>query len=289
MNNSFIGVRPHARSLRITDASTSSNTDNNTRIADGMPDHAADVIKQVCDSFKGQDGALMLSWLLGAHLKAYLGKWPHLLLAGKQTGWLGDLGVCMPIKQLSNGLDDEECRLNSVAATSFPAFWHGLRFTSARNQRDALRVLQSCYEPSTLLLIGKPVKSFYASAPVVLDDAQEGWHDVLTFCSVGLQCRFNVNKPLVGLPIFPMWQWLLYLSTFTQDQIAQMHLQHMRDLQVLNNQQAEPATIFAHEAEKYACLTLAWELLCDFAHLEVDESEVNNALFQQLFIKPAHS
>ncbi|HEY2976418.1 MAG TPA: toprim domain-containing protein, partial [Burkholderiaceae bacterium] len=193
------------------------------------------VIEAYQATFTSNAAAQLLVWALGAHLKAFLGFWPHFVMqaekgAGKSTlekRLERSIGMTMFSGQ---SLQTEFRILTSVSYTSHPVGWEEI---SARKQElinKAVTTLQECYQ-YTHTRRGADLLDFLLCAPVLL-----AGEDVPVKSLTGKLVRNQVSKDRRGpqlpdeLPKFPVRQWLQYLADTPKARILELHRQCVADL-----------------------------------------------------------
>jgi hypothetical protein len=239
----------------------------------GPQRNAAPVIAAYQATFT-QNGVLqMLVWALGAHLKAFLGFWPHFVMqADKGTGKdtvLKRLERSIGMTVFSRQSMQTEFRiLTTLSGTSHPVGWGEL----SANRQDlidkALHNLQEAYQynPSRR---GADLKEFLICAPVLL-----AGEDVPVATLQGKVVRNHLGKHMRGplmpedLPVFPVRQWLEYLAGLQKATVQDMHRRNIDRLTASCAGAADDAGAERIVAN-YAGVRTAWELLCDFAGIDV--------------------
>lgn len=243
----------------------------------GRISDAPRVIQAFQATMRENAGALILVWALGAHLKALLGFWPHMLLqapkgSGKST-FIKSLERAVAMTMLSGESIQTPFRiLTSLSHTSHPIGWEEI---SARKQEIidyAVRMLQEAYQ-HTVTQRGADMKEFLVSAPVML-----AGEDATVNSLIGKLVRAKFTdkdgKPKKGveitedLPRFPVRQWLDFITTLSRKQTRERFAVCKADqLQVCMAARTDAGA--DRMAGNYAALRLAWELLCEFAGMDV--------------------
>lgn len=251
----------------------------------GPRGHAGRVLRAYQETFKDNAATLPLVWILGAHLKAILGFWPHMQMqarkaSGKST-LVKRLERATAFKMFSGQALQTEYRLvTSISHTSHPVGWEEI---SARRQDiidRATSLLQEAYGFEAHRR-GSDHVEFLNSAPVMLVG-----EDVPVRTLTGKLVRTDLSGrkgPMLplDLPKFPMRAWLDYLAGLDPRQVHE-RMEQARTL-CLGCSRATGADDGASRmAENYAALFLAWELLCDFAGLDVDQGDFRDDLVEQM-------
>ena len=219
--------------------------------------------RTLCDAIKhhyGPEGLTLLTWLLGAHLAGHVGFWPHLVVSdGDRSSYqlINDLKGLLPLcygnpnhTQPYDGQHwNEVTILRMVRNSSFPVVVNA-EFQAASTHIDTLLLLMKKYHGragrAPMLVLGSaPDRQLYGMA-----------------CKMEMPDR-EIKGEFTSLKHpFPMWQWLLYLSTFTNQQAFDMA-----------ERLSGPEGGVTHLGQ----LLLAWEMLCDFCGLP-DDPAVREAL-----------
>lgn len=251
----------------------------------GRPEQGAEVLRAYQKTFRANAAAIPLVWGLGAHLKAFLGFWPHFVLqaekgSGKST-LIKRLERSIAMTMFSRQSMQTEFRmLTSMSYTSHPVGWEEISAQKVEMIHKAVANLQECYQYSHTRR-GSDMLDFLLCAPVMLageDVPVEG----LTGKVVRCQLTKSRRGPLMpdDLPIFPVKQWLQFLTTQSKARVMQL--------------QGEMVTYFASNcvaaadagAERmvtnYAALATAWQLLCEFTGLHAGSFSFLDSLVEEM-------
>ena len=258
---------------------------HNLTFPSGTTADARRVIDAYQSTFKQNAASLLLMWSLGGHLKAFLGFWPHMILqsdkgAGKSV-LSRRLERTISFTMFSGQSLQTEFRiLTSISHTSHPVGWEEL---SARRQDvidKAVSLLQECYQYS-ISRRGSDMTEYLISAPVLL-----AGEDVPVKSLSGKLVRTDLTGkkgPMMpeDLPIFPVSDWLQYLSKLNRKE-------------VLNR--FNKAKVYAQErcrstgkdegakrmVENYGALLTSWGLMCDFAGIDRDQGDFPKDLLTEM-------
>jgi hypothetical protein len=241
----------------------------------GPATDARRVIEAYQATFGGNAATLMLVWALGAHLKAYLGFWPHFVMQAEKGS-----GKSTLVKRLERSigmtmfsgqsLQTEFRILTSVSYTSHPVGWEEI---SARKQElinKAVTNLQECYQYAHTRR-GADLIDFLLCAPVLL-----AGEDVPVKSLTGKTVRNELTKAAAGalmpedLPVFPVRQWLQYLASVPKARVLELHRTCVDEL-TANCVAARDDSGAERMLTNYGALRAAWLLLCDFA--QIDEQQ----------------
>lgn len=242
----------------------------------GTPEDAHAVIEAYQGTFAANAATLLLTWALGAHLKAFLGFWPHMTLqadkgAGKST-LVKRLERTVAFTMFSGeSLQTAFRLLTSISHTSHPVGWEEI---SARKQDiidQAVTKLQESYQ-YTVSRRSSDMTEYLISAPVLL-----AGEDVPVRSLLGKTVRTELSGrkgPLMpeDLPKFPVRQWLEFLSRMTRPQVQAVYGEARTRCEELSR--ATSADEGARRmAGNYAAVAAAWQLLCAFAELSPQQGE----------------
>jgi hypothetical protein len=239
----------------------------------GPADTARDVLAAFQATFTNNGAAKLLVWAVGAHLKAYLGFWPHFVMQAEKG-----VGKDTLVKRLERAIGmtvysrqsmQTEFRiLTSVCYTSHPVGWGELSANKQDLINKAVANLQEAYQYSHTRR-GAELKDFLICAPVLL-----AGEDVPVRTLQGKVVRNVLHKGMrgalmpEGLPVFPVRQWLEYLAQRSKDEVQALHNRCVGEMAA--------SCVAAHDdagAERmvanYAAVRAAWVLLCDFCGIDL--------------------
>lgn len=225
-------------------------------------------------TFRKNAASMPLVWALGAHLKTFLGFWPHMIMqadkgAGKST-LVKRLERTIAMTMFSGQSINTEFRLlTSVSHTSHPVGWEEL---SARRQEvidKAVALLQEAYQYSVTRR-GSEMTEYLICAPVLL-----AGEDVPVRSLLGkvVQTELTGRKGNLlphDLPRFPVLEWLKFIAGLTRKRALDSHEQALHFL-LDRSRATKDDTQAQRMSGNYAAVLLAWRLLCEFAG--VDESQ----------------
>lgn len=237
-------------------------------IADGR-----EVVQQFTDTFADSVALMPLVWGLGAHLKAFLGFWPHFVMqAEKATGKTTlvkrlerSIAMVMSSRQ---SLQTEFRQMTSLSYTSHPVGWGEMSTNKQDVINKAIHNLQEAYQYEHTRR-GSELLDFLLCAPVLL-----AGEDVPVDSLVGKVVRSELTKgrrgPLIpeDCPVFPVKGWLQWLAKQKKEAVVARHNDMVRHC--FNGCIASTSDSGAERmVNNYAALGTAWELLCQFLGLEV--------------------
>lgn len=242
----------------------------------GSPEDARQVIGAYQATFSHNAAALLLTWVLGAHLKAYLGFWPHMVVqadkgAGKST-LIKRLERSTGMTMFGGQSLQTEFRLvTSTSHTSHPVGWEEL---SARRQDTidkAVAILQECYQ-YTVTRRGSEMTEYLQCAPVLL-----AGEDVPVKSLAGKVVRTELTgrkgTPIPdGLPRFPVRQWLEWLCDLPRERVLALHAEG-KDYAWRGCRASRGDDGAVRMVENYGAVFAAWRLLTEFAGLPVEHGD----------------
>ncbi|WP_422452460.1 toprim domain-containing protein [Endozoicomonas sp. ALC066] len=243
---------------------------HNLKFPSGPVHHGRRVVEAYQATFTHNAALIKLVWALGAHLKAFLGFWPHFILqAGKAAGkstlvkrMERTIGMTMFGGQ---SLQTEFRLLTSISHTNHPVGWEEL---SARRQDiidKAVAMLQECYQ-FTVTRRGTDMTEYVQSAPVLL-----AGEDVPVNTLLGKVVRSDLTKKQNGempedLPRFPVREWVKWLSTLDRKRVRELHGKCRQFLMSRSATSGEDDGA-NRMVGNYAAIYCAWKLLCEFLEL----------------------
>ncbi len=245
---------------------------HNLMFPTGTPAQARRVIEAYQGTFKKNAATMLLVWALGAHLKAFLGFWPHMILqankgAGKST-LVKRMERTLAFTMFSGqSLNTEFRLLTSISHTSHPVGWEEL---SARRQDvidKAVAMLQESYQ-FTITRRGSEMTEYLLSAPVLL-----AGEDVPVRSLLGKVTRTDLTGkkgPLMpeDLPRFPVADWLRWLAGLSREHVRAIY-EADRLLCIELNRAPSSDDGAVRMSGNYAALLTAWRLLTEYAGLDV--------------------
>jgi hypothetical protein len=244
----------------------------NLTFPSGRPSDGVEVMRQFQGTFAESEAAIPLVWALGAHLKAFLGYWPHFVIqaekgAGK-SAVVKAIGTAVAMKQFSRQTLQSEYRIiGSVSYTSQPVAWGEFSTNKQELRTKAVGTLQESYQyESTSRGIGLKRK-FLMSAPVLLsgeDVPVDGLEGKLVRATLTKERRGPMITP--DCPMFPMRQWIQFLAVQDKRKVLALHEQLVGELQATSLAKADDAGA-ERMVHNYAALAMAWHLLCEFMDL----------------------
>jgi len=259
----------------------------NLTFPSGQPRDGVEVMRQFQGTFAENEAAIPLVWALGAHLKAFLGYWPHFVIqaekgAGK-SAVVKAIGTAIAMKQFSRQTLQSEYRIiGSVSYTSQPVAWGEFSTNKQELRTKAVGTLQESYQyESTSRGIGLKRK-FLMAAPVLLsgeDVPVDGLEGKLVRATLTKEKRGPMITP--DCPMFPMRQWIQYLAEQDKRHLLAMHAELVADLQRTSLAKADDAGA-ERMVNNYAAVAVAWHLLCDFLNQPLETGSFLPDLTKQM-------
>ncbi|MCW7553623.1 toprim domain-containing protein [Endozoicomonas gorgoniicola] len=249
---------------------------HNLRFPSGPVFHGRQVVEAYQKTFHYNAALIQLVWGLGAHLKAFLGFWPHSILqsnkgAGKSTlvkRLERTVGMTMFGGQ---SLQTEFRILTSISHTGHPVGWEEL---SARRQDiidKAVGMLQECYQ-FTVTRRGTDMTEYVQCAPVLL-----AGEDVPVQSLLGKVIRSDLSGRKgdmlpEDLPRFPVREWVKWLSNLERKNVRGLY--EKCRLFLMEKSAASGDDDGANRmVGNYAALYCAWRLLCEFLELPSNQGD----------------
>lgn len=233
----------------------------------GTPADAAAVLRAYTATFAKQSAALLLCWSLGAHLKAFLGFWPHFDLQGEKGS--GKSTLTKALERAigftmfgGQSLETAFRLLCSISHTSHPIGWEEISARKQETLSAAVAFLQESYQHS-ITHRGPELTEYLQCAPVLL-----AGEDVPVKSLTGKLVRTDLTRkqgtPLPdALPRFPVADWIRWLCQLDRAQVRDLQRQWEDWLRPLCRAQAHDAGA-KRMVTNYACLALAHGLLREF-------------------------
>lgn len=245
---------------------------HNLSFPSGRLDDARKVIAAYQAMFRKNAATILLAWALGGHLKALLGFWPHMQLqankgAGKST-LIKLLERSIAFTMFSGqSLQTEFRLLTSISHTSHPVGWEEI---SARRQEiidKAVGLLQENYQ-YTISRRGSDMTEYLLSAPVLL-----AGEDVPVRSLIGKLVRSELTHkkgdiPPDDLPRFPVREWLKFLADMDKRAVRSRY-NDLRRICLEDSVATGNDDGALRMVGNYAAVQLSWELLCEFAGIDV--------------------
>lgn len=251
----------------------------------GSQADARRVISAYQATFTQNAALLPLIWTLGAHLKTFLGFWPHLVMqankgAGKSV-LLDRLSRTTAMQIFSGQSINTEFRiLTSLSHTSHPIGWEEL---SARRQDvidKAVSMLQEAYNFRTTRR-GSEMTEYLISAPVLL-----AGEDVPVRSLLGKVVRTELsNKKGVmlphDLPRFPIAEWLKWQANLRKEAVHDLY-QRMLDHCHKVSRASKNDDGGLRMAGNYAALLTAWSLVTEFCGMDAQTGDFGRDLIAEM-------
>lgn len=252
----------------------------------GMPAQGARVVEAYQQTFTDNAATLCLVWGLGAHLKAFLGFWPHFVMEAEKGA-----GKSTLIKRLESSLafimfsrTQMETPFRTVTSTSHtfhPVGWEEISAGKQDIIDKAVSTLQETYN-YTIERRGSDMTEFVKCAPVLLAGEDV---PVKTLTGKLIRTQLHVSKqgPMIedNLPAFPVRDWLDYLAGFTKAQVKERYRKAHEYCTTRSSATGSDGGA-RRMVENYAAVLCAWGLLCDFMDLERDQGRFPDHLVREM-------
>ena len=258
----------------------------NLRFPGGTPADGAKVIRAYAKTISHHSALLLLTWALGAHLKAVSGFWPHLTLQGDKNS--GKSTLCLRLTRTiactlfsGNMLETGYRLVTSTSHTSHPVIWEEISAQDQKHIDRAVATLQMAYM-SSVSRRGSEQIEYVTCAPVLLmGEAVE--EPVRSVIGKSVRAQFRDKGPLLpaDLPPFPVRPWLEFLAGVGPEPIRALLKQALEFCRARcragdSDKSAERMTA------NYAAVLTAWRLLQEFAGIPMDEIPLTSALLQEM-------
>lgn len=251
----------------------------------GTPAEARRSIEAYAAMFKDNVALFSLVWVLGAHLKAFLGFWPHFKMEGKKgsgkSTLIGFLTRHTGIQMKSGQSMQSDFRIvSSVSYTSHPVGWEEFSARDVKIQQNVQRILQESYNYNPTTRTQNQTK-YLICAPVLLAGEDVPVDNILgKVIQVNLTGRQGVLPP-DDLPRFPVRQWLEFLATKDRAEIRATHKrlhEHCKERSRADGNDKGSDRI----AENYAAILTAWGLLTEFAGMDTQQFDFGRDVIKSM-------
>ncbi|AWL12787.1 hypothetical protein HMF8227_02335 [Saliniradius amylolyticus] len=258
---------------------------HNLSFPSGPVHQAKPVIEAYAKTMQGNSALTLLVWALGAHLKTFIGKWPHMVLqADKGTGkstLIKRLERSIAFTMFSGqSLKSEFRLLTSISHTTHPVGWEELSAQGKRIIDLAVAQLQESYN-YTVTRRGSDMLEYVLIAPVLL-----AGEDVPVDSLLGKVVRADLNKgkgALIpeSLPRFPVKEWLQFITRYSREQVSTLYHECIEYMEKYSMAAAHDNGA-TRMRDNYACLLMAWRLLSEFADVPSNYNGFHNDLIQDM-------
>ena len=251
----------------------------------GSAGNAAQVVRAYARTFNDSAALIPLVWVLGGHLKAYLGFWPHLVMQAAKG--MGKSTLCKRLERSlgitvfgHESMGTQFRILTTVSHTSHAVGWEEISAGKQELIDQAVRTLQQCYQHSVTRR-GAAMTEFVLSAPVLL-----AGEDVPVKSLQGKVVRTDLTDrkgaPLPdNLPPFPVRPWLEFLTRVRKDTVLERAQAAIARLRERSRAKADDSGA-QRMVENYGAVLAAWELVLEFAELPADEFAFERDLAEEM-------
>lgn len=257
---------------------------HNLQFPSGKITDAAQVIDAYQSTFGQNAATMLLAWSLGAHLKALLGFWPHMIVqadkgAGKST-LIKRLESTIGFTMFSGQSLQTEFRLvTSVSHTSQPVGWEELSARRSDIIDKAVALLQETYQ-YTITRRGADLTEYVLCAPVLL-----AGEDVPVQSLLGKVVRTELSRkgPVMddALPPFPVRQWLSFLARLNRFRVKELYQKHQAEALAHCSSRTDDNGV-SRMVGNYAALATSWTLLCEFSSIPAEQGGFLQDLMQTM-------
>lgn len=252
----------------------------------GNKSDAKKVINAFQATFTDNAALIPLVWALGAHLKLFLGFWPHLQMqaekgSGKST-FLDKLGDAIQMQVYSKEMLKSDYRIQcSVSYTSQPVAWEEISTNAQHVIQAANSTLQEAFN-YRYSIRGNQGKSFLSCAPVLLGGEEVDMDSLLgKMCRTSLTFKKQGDEIEPNLPRFPMRNWLEYLAELSKEQVLTRLNASVASCLKLSNISKDDANA-KRIVKNFASVRLAWHYLCEFAGIDVSQGGFERSLMDEM-------
>jgi hypothetical protein len=245
---------------------------------------AQKIISTFQDTFGRNAATMILTWILGTHLKLFTGYYPHMVVsADKGTGksrLIEKLEVTTGIRKFSSDSLSEFRLRTATSGTSFPIAFDELSNTSMKKRSLLESRMQQCYSYDTTKT-RTDMLEFIIITPVLVSGEDVDMRNVIskTVCA-SLKRDFRGEEINIhNLPKWPMLQWLTFLTTVNRNTFDQK-LGECRTFcqRVASSKDSTSMRMM----ENYALVLLAWKLVCEFAQIAETQGDYINHLISEM-------
>ncbi len=252
----------------------------------GPVGHAVTVIRAYQRTFGKIAAALLLVWGLGAHLKALLGFWPHMVLESQKgagtTTLTKRLERTIGMKMFSRQTLDSPFRvLCALSGTSHPFGFEEISAGKTKIIDKMISDLQMAYQ-FNVTERNSELQEHIVAAPVLL-----AGEDVPVRPLLGKVVRAQLETGQRGaliaedLPVFPVRPWLEFLTGCKRETVQALHAEACAKLhERCRAPDEDPGA--QRMVVNYAALAVAWRLLAEFAGIPPGEGGFLNDLGAEL-------
>lgn len=236
----------------------------------GSRQDAARVLQAYTNTFTGNAAAILLTWALGAHLKAFLGFWPHFELRARKSS--GKSTLCKALERTiaftmfgGQSLETSFRLLCNISHTSHPVGWEEISKRKMETIQAALGFLQEAYQHSVTHR-GPELTEFLQCAPVLL-----AGEDVPMADLTGKLVRSMLDQqgpPIThDLPRFPVREWIQWLCQFDRKRVLELQKEWEDWLRPQCSANLRGDGGARRMLVNYSCIALAHALLREFCDL----------------------
>lgn len=247
---------------------------------------AAAVIQAYQTTFQDNAASIALVWGLGAHIKSFLGFYPHFQMqaekgAGKSK-LLESMQSTLAFQMLSGQmLKTDHRRRASVSYTTQPVGWDETSKLPKSILSELDGLLQSTYR-FEFTRVGATLTPYLMCAPVLLAGEEVDVESLQSkICRTSLSVARQGDIIPHDLPQFPVWEWLHFLASQRPERIRDLHAKCLATCVRRARTEDRDATA-KRMMENYAAVLAAWVLVCEFAGIETTQGGFGDSLITEM-------
>lgn len=256
----------------------------NMKFHSGNVVDAQRIIAAYQSTFGRNAATMILTWILGTHLKLFTGYYPHMVIsADKGTGksrLIEKLEVTTGIRKFSSDSLSEFRLRTATCGTSFPIAFDELSNISIKKRSLLESRMQQCYSYDTTKT-RTDMLEFIIITPVLVSGEDVDMRNVIskTICA-SLKRDWRCDEINIhSIPKWPMLQWLTFLTTINRNTFDQK-LSECRTF--CQRMASSKDSTSMRMVENYALVLLAWKLVSEFAQISESQSDYINHLISEM-------
>lgn len=246
----------------------------------GHRSQAKEIIHAFAITFENRAGLMLLNWVLCAHLKVFLGFYPHCVMtAHKGSGKgviLSKLNQATGIKLLGPSTLDTAWRLlSAVIGSSYPVAFDEVSTVSNKKQHLFNTTLQNTYGYMSMNYGSELTPKFQSASSLIVgeDFSNDSIISKTMFVELGKQ------GPMISdhLPRFPLLEFMEYMSQINKSSLMSNLEDIAHYLSSEIKSKINDSTI-KRLINNYSGQILGWRMLADFARIPFDYLDFENYL-----------
>jgi len=239
----------------------------------GSANDARAVVENFARTYNGNQALHMLVWAIGCHLKCYTEFWPHFVLQGDKGTGKSTLALI-----LGRAIDMDVFGGQTVATTfrqvittsysSHPVAWEEISEAGVKAMKSAQSLLQDLYRWNTSKRTSESLTMLHCTPVMLVGESM----DMETIHGKTVRTYLDLKKRNAQIPDnqpkFPMRNWLDFLASLSREQIREAYDAAFGFLDSQFQQRNDSGA--QRMVHNYACMGMAWFLLCHFLGLPQD-------------------